>query len=96
MGILDTAPDVTLVVRHHQQRAQRAVPLDAEGHAGPLALQVIAHHGPRRQQTAQGRRGHRGSLVDLPGPLRQGPGRHRRRFYKAILGDGTYQLIAHI
>ena len=33
--------------------------------------------------------------VDLSGTLRQCPGGHRRRLYKAILGDGSNQLIAH-
>ena len=38
LGILNAAPDVALVVRHHQQRPQRAIALDAEGHAGTVSL----------------------------------------------------------
>ncbi len=96
LRVLHTAPDVALIVSHHKQRSQGAVALDAEGHAGPLALQVATHHGACRQQAAQRRRSYRRGLMNLPGAFRQLPRRHRCRLHKAIFGDGAYKLIAHI
>ena len=95
LRICHIAPDVALGIGHRQHRAQRAAALDLKGQAGALALQGVAHHGCAGQCPAQGRRGHRAGVVNLPGPLGNAAAADGRSLHQAVGGNCSDNIITH-
>ena len=87
---------VAFAVRGHKDPARGTAAVDLQCQKVLFILHHSAHHHAGSHQASQGRRHHRGRVMDLPRLLRQVPGSHGKSADITARREGADHVIFHI